>query len=122
MYLYGTTDLEILKNICVGKWIHQNMGKYINNQKVGVFFPYLVKALCKKAGAPMTSIEQPLKPSRSIFRDILFQQYIKLQAKQAKDCNKQQKEMSATPTSSKSLARAQQDVGENSHPKLDWMI
>ncbi|KAL1078387.1 hypothetical protein V6Z11_D10G156900 [Gossypium hirsutum] len=43
------------KKICVGKWIHQNMRRCISSQKVGVFFPHLVTALCKKAGVLMTS-------------------------------------------------------------------
>ncbi|MBA0679881.1 hypothetical protein Goari_011626 [Gossypium aridum] len=30
--------------------------------------------------------------------------------------------MTTTMTSSKRLTQAQQDIGENSHPKLDWMI
>ncbi|MBA0803598.1 hypothetical protein Gohar_013791 [Gossypium harknessii] len=45
-------------------------------------------ALYKKAGVPMTSTEQLLKPSRNIIEDTLLTQ----------------------------------DVGENSHLKLDWMI
>ncbi|MBA0626722.1 hypothetical protein Godav_004337 [Gossypium davidsonii] len=46
----------------------------------------------------MTSTEHPLKASRSIIGDTLFQQSIER------------------------LTQAQQEVGESSHPKLDWMI
>ncbi|MBA0783349.1 hypothetical protein Gotri_001077, partial [Gossypium trilobum] len=42
------------------------------------------------AGVPITSTKQSLKPSRSITRDTLFQQYIELRAKQIKDWNKRQ--------------------------------
>ncbi|MBA0786484.1 hypothetical protein Gotri_025459 [Gossypium trilobum] len=70
------------KQVYVGKWIHQNMGRCISSQK-----------------------------------DTLFQQYIELRAEQIKVWNKQQQEMITTPTLSKSLARAQLDVGGNSHPK-----
>ncbi|KAH1031833.1 hypothetical protein J1N35_044007 [Gossypium stocksii] len=88
------------KQVCVGKWIHQNMRRCISSHKVGVFFPCLVMVLCKKVGVPMTSTEkslvgvpmtsteQSLKPSRSIIGDTLFQQYIELRVKQIKDGNK----------------------------------
>ncbi|MBA0653625.1 hypothetical protein Goklo_020779 [Gossypium klotzschianum] len=45
------------KQVCIGKWIHENMKRCIGSQKVRVFFPYLVTALCSKAGVPMTSTE-----------------------------------------------------------------
>ncbi|MBA0859383.1 hypothetical protein Goshw_006233 [Gossypium schwendimanii] len=35
-------------------------------------------ALYKKVGVPMTSTEQPLKPSRNIIEDTLFQQYTEM--------------------------------------------
>ncbi|MBA0824888.1 hypothetical protein Goarm_021525 [Gossypium armourianum] len=94
----------------------------IGSLKVGVFFPHLMTKLCREAGVPITSIEQSLKPSKSIISDILFQQYIELRAKQIKNWNKQQQEAITTPTPSQRLTRAQQDVSESSHPKLDWMI
>ncbi|MBA0553934.1 hypothetical protein Golob_013073, partial [Gossypium lobatum] len=39
-----------------------------------------------------------------------------------KDWNKRQQDMTTTLTLSQRLTQAQQDIGENSHPKLDWMI
>ncbi|MBA0837804.1 hypothetical protein Goarm_009925 [Gossypium armourianum] len=92
--------------------------------KVGVFFPQLVTALCKKIGVLMASTEQSLKPSRSIIGDTLFTQYFELWAKQIKEWNKHQQETIATPASSQRKAKptAQQEVRKSSHPKLDWMI
>ncbi|MBA0717517.1 hypothetical protein Golax_005327, partial [Gossypium laxum] len=63
-----------------------------------------------------------LKPSQSIIGVTLFQQYIELQAKQIKEWNKRQQDATTTPVSSKRLTQAQQEVGESSHLKLDWMI
>ncbi|MBA0755402.1 hypothetical protein Gogos_019934 [Gossypium gossypioides] len=65
------------------------MGICIRSQKVGVFFPHLMTALCKKVTVPMRYTEKSLKPSRNIIGDTLFQQYIELQDKQIKDRNKQ---------------------------------
>ncbi|MBA0803424.1 hypothetical protein Gohar_013634, partial [Gossypium harknessii] len=61
----------------------------------------LVRGKEVQEGVPMTSTEKLLKPSRSIIGDTLFQQYIKLRAKQLKDWNKQHQETTATPTLSK---------------------
>ncbi|KAH1046747.1 hypothetical protein J1N35_037531, partial [Gossypium stocksii] len=47
---------------------------------------------------------------------------IEPQDKQMKDWNKLQQEATTTLTSSLRSIEAQQDVGESSHPKLDWMI
>ncbi|MBA0839369.1 hypothetical protein Goarm_005105 [Gossypium armourianum] len=74
------------------------------------------------ASVSMTSTEHPLKPSRSIIGDTLFQKYIEVQAKQIKDWNKQQQEVTTTAASFQRLTQAQQEVGESSHPKLNWMI
>ncbi|KAK5784282.1 hypothetical protein PVK06_038805 [Gossypium arboreum] len=76
------------------------MKRYIDSQKVGVFFPHLVTTLCKKLGVPMTSTKQQLNPSKSITGDTLFQQYIELRTKQIKDWNKRKQEVTATPASS----------------------
>ncbi|MBA0761458.1 hypothetical protein Gotri_024106 [Gossypium trilobum] len=51
-------------------------------------------------GVPKTSTKQPLKPSKSIIEDTLFQQYIKLRAKEVKDWNKRQQGVMTTPASS----------------------
>ncbi|MBA0678267.1 hypothetical protein Goari_019621 [Gossypium aridum] len=59
----------------IDKWIHHNMKRCISGQK-------------------------PLKPSKSIIRDTLFQQYIKLRAKEVKDWNKRQQDAMTTPASS----------------------
>ncbi|MBA0791406.1 hypothetical protein Gohar_015985 [Gossypium harknessii] len=39
---------ETRKQICIGKLIYQNMKRCANGKKVGVFFPHLVTALCRK--------------------------------------------------------------------------
>ncbi|MBA0730914.1 hypothetical protein Golax_025984, partial [Gossypium laxum] len=43
---------------CALEWIYQNMKRCISGKKVGVFFPHLMTALCKRAGVPMESTEQ----------------------------------------------------------------
>ncbi|MFQ6623921.1 hypothetical protein Gotur_003935, partial [Gossypium turneri] len=52
------------KQICVGRWIHQNMKQCISSQKVGVFFPHLVIALCKKAKVLIEDNEKFMKPTK----------------------------------------------------------
>ncbi|MFQ6649944.1 hypothetical protein Gotur_023121 [Gossypium turneri] len=90
-----------------------------------IMFPeakmWIQLVLCKKACVPMTSTKDSLKPSRSIIGNTLFEQYIELCAKQIKDWNKRQQEVTTTPASSQRLTQAQQEVGEGSHPKLEWM-
>ncbi|MBA0787723.1 hypothetical protein Gotri_026238 [Gossypium trilobum] len=60
------------KQVCIGTWIYNYMKIYITGQKVGVFFPHLVTALCKKARVPMTTTEQFMKPSKSLIGDTLY--------------------------------------------------
>ncbi|MBA0873957.1 hypothetical protein Goshw_009710 [Gossypium schwendimanii] len=100
------------------------MKRCVSGQKVRIFFPHLVMALCKSAGVPMASIEQSMKPSRSIISDAFYTQYTELQTKQMKEWNKRQQEKMASLASSKRKAKstALQEIGENSHLKLDCMI
>ncbi|KAH1121301.1 hypothetical protein J1N35_004461, partial [Gossypium stocksii] len=53
------------KQVCIETWIYHYMKQCISSQKVGVFFPYLVTAFCKKVRVPMTTTEQVMKPSKS---------------------------------------------------------
>ncbi|MBA0614899.1 hypothetical protein Godav_015128 [Gossypium davidsonii] len=76
------------------------MKRYVNSQKVGVFFPHLVTALCKRVGVPMASMEQSMKPSRSIIDDTLYTKYTELREKQIKELNKRQQEMTVALASS----------------------
>ncbi|MBA0824749.1 hypothetical protein Goarm_021394, partial [Gossypium armourianum] len=66
------------KQICVGRWIHQNMKQCISSQKVGVFFPHLVIALCKKAKVLIEDNEKFMKPTKSLIRDSIYTKYVEL--------------------------------------------
>ncbi|MBA0881690.1 hypothetical protein Goshw_029555 [Gossypium schwendimanii] len=50
--------------------------------KSWTFFPHLLTALCNQAEVLMSENEQFMKPTRSIIRDTLYTQYVKLQRKQ----------------------------------------
>ncbi|MBA0820060.1 hypothetical protein Gohar_028263 [Gossypium harknessii] len=66
------TSFNQKKQVCIRKWIHQNIKRCISGQKVGVFFPHLVMTLCEREGVLMASTEQLLKLSRSIIADTLL--------------------------------------------------
>ncbi|MBA0552106.1 hypothetical protein Golob_022945, partial [Gossypium lobatum] len=61
------------KQICVGRWIHQNMKQCSSSQKVGIFFPHLVIALCKKAKED-EAIERDFQREEDDY-DVAFQPY-----------------------------------------------
>ncbi|KAH1063808.1 hypothetical protein J1N35_028795 [Gossypium stocksii] len=86
------------KQVCINTWIYHNMKRCINGQKVGVFFPHLVTALCKEVRISMTVTEQFIKQPKSIIRDSMYTQYIEIQRKQIWNLNKRRKEKMDIPT------------------------
>ncbi|MBA0748106.1 hypothetical protein Gogos_004958, partial [Gossypium gossypioides] len=87
--LYGILQK---KHICIGQWIHQSMNRCVNGQKVGIFFPHLVTALCKSAETPMEENEQFMHPTNSLKGYSMYTQYIKLNRKQIIDWDQRRKE------------------------------
>ncbi|KAK5818988.1 hypothetical protein PVK06_023944 [Gossypium arboreum] len=67
----------------------------------------------------MTSIEQSLKPSRSIIKDTLFQQYIKPWAKQIKDGNKQWLANMDQEEEAHESEKEREEEGDDEHEELE---
>ncbi|MBA0628446.1 hypothetical protein Godav_023171 [Gossypium davidsonii] len=59
------------KQICIGEWIYHSMKHCINDQKVRVFFPHLVLALCKKLGVLMEANKQFMRLTKSLIGDFM---------------------------------------------------
>ncbi|KAH1107025.1 hypothetical protein J1N35_010793 [Gossypium stocksii] len=78
------------KQVYIETHIYQYMKRCISSQKVRIFFPHLVMALCKRAGVQMVSNEQSIKLSKSTIGDTLCTQYTELCTKQIKKWNKRQ--------------------------------
>ncbi|TYI06503.1 hypothetical protein ES332_A10G163800v1 [Gossypium tomentosum] len=65
--MFQGTILHVIlwkEKICVGTWIYQSMLFCVKKNKVELFFPHLVMALCKQAQVPIGKLECYLQPSK----------------------------------------------------------
>ncbi|MFQ6649811.1 hypothetical protein Gotur_022093, partial [Gossypium turneri] len=69
-------------------WIYKNMVDCVRNLEKGIFFPYLINKLCKKAGVPIERMDKTMNPPRKLLDDDLFKQYVLLQTKQKEERRK----------------------------------
>ncbi|KAH1114121.1 hypothetical protein J1N35_007499 [Gossypium stocksii] len=67
------------------------MKLFIQSQKVVLFFPHLVPALCRQAEVPTNKNKKYMKPTRSIIGDTLYTQYVELQQKQITEWTERRK-------------------------------
>ncbi|TYH91017.1 hypothetical protein ES332_A13G088400v1 [Gossypium tomentosum] len=73
------------EELCIETWIYRSMICYIHEEKVGLFFPHLITALCKKAKVPTGRSKWWLHPTMNTIGDSIYKYLIASHHKQVSD-------------------------------------